>query len=305
LSLDVPSYRPNLRYEVLPTANEPQRRVQLVRLLREVDGPGIVYAADVRQVDLLFELVRALGFEVARDHGRMAAKQRKENRQRFIAGALEVMIATSGFDVSGDKPDIRFVIHYNLPDSLQAYAEESGRAGRDDRQARCVLLYQLEERTTPIYLVDGRYPRAEDLHTVYAALEDLGAAAKSVPLSDLRARTSSIALTKLRVNVALLKDLGVVHEQRGALLQLRQSGLSVGALTDMAEAHRAAQAVEREGLQRMIAYAESHTCRWKLLLDHVGETLEGDRCGQCDNCLHPLEEQISPPAERTKAADNT
>jgi ATP-dependent DNA helicase RecQ len=300
----VQSYRPNLRYEVVPIANEPQRRGHLVRLLRDIDGPGIVYASDVRQVDLLYDLLGGLGFEVVKDHSRMAPKRRTENRDRFMAGGLDAMIATSAFDADPDKPDVRFVIHYNMPASLEAYAMESGRAGRDGRPSLCLLLYHVDDLPTPIYFMSGRYPRAEDLQTVYAALEELGAPVRPVPLADLRARTSPVALTKLRVVIALLKDLGVLQEQRGALVRLVKSGLSPVALAEMSDEYRASQSASRKGLDRMIAYAESHECRWNVLLDRAGDPVEAERCGICDNCRRPLE-KVSPTAERTKAADNS
>jgi ATP-dependent DNA helicase RecQ len=296
-------YRPNLQYEVLQTANEPQRREHLVRLLREIDGAGIVYAATVRQVEVLYELLAGLGFDAAKYHGRLAPRQRKENEERFLSGSLHAMVATNAFGMGVDKPDVRFVIHYNMPGSLEAYYDESGRAGRDGERSRCVLFYQPEDRKAQPYFTSGRYPRAEEIGAVYDALERQGAADAPVPLARLKSAVDRVAPTAVRAIVSLLKDLGIVKELRGAHLRLLASGVSPGKLAAMADEYRSGRSTDREKLERMMAYAENAGCRWAFLLDYFGEHDHDLRCGICDNCHHPLEEQVSPPSERSQAAD--
>lgn len=290
-------HRPNLCYEVLRVTNELEKRQHLVRLFNEIEGTGIIYAATVKTVEALFDFFKGFDFRVEKYHGQLGARERKENQDRFMNGELKAMIATNAFGMGIDKPDIRFVIHYQMPGSLEAYYQESGRAGRDGLRARAVLFYQLDDRRTQLFFMGGRYPKLEDVATVYDALVNLNAAERPAQLTMIQESAAAVAKTKVRVILAMLKDMGLVSENRGARFRLLKSDLSREEIERIAARCEEKGEKDREKLERVMLYGQSAACRWKLLHEYFDEQWEEERCDNCDNCLHPLEEQIALPEQ--------
>lgn len=293
--VDIGVYRENLRFEVVLTPREEAKREALARILAETEGTGIVYVSTIKDCEELTPYLEDLGFAVARYHGRLGARERKRNQDRFMAGELRVIVATNAFGMGIDKPDLRFVVHYNLPGSLESYYQEAGRAGRDGEPARCVLLYQPEDRNTQIFFLNGRYPKREHFVTVYKALEKLRAAEHDVPAEDVQKRSVGVAQGKVKVVLATMKDLEMVAEPSPGVYRLVTGGLAGEALDAMAERYEKRAEGDRDRLRRMVLYAQTALCRWKMILEYFGSTLEGDHCGHCDNCSRPIRELAQPP----------
>ncbi|HVL66993.1 MAG TPA: ATP-dependent DNA helicase RecQ [Vicinamibacterales bacterium] len=291
-------YRPNLRYEVRHTAKELAKQQHLVRLLRDVDGTGIVYCATVKHCENVLRVLEGEGLPAALYHGRLAAGRRRETQDRFMAGELKAIVATNAFGMGIDKPDIRFVVHYDMPGSLEAYYQESGRAGRDGEPAACVLLYRIEDRRTHQYFMGGKYPGADDILAVRDALAALGGDGEPVALTALQAHAATTARARLRSVLTVMKDVGMVRELRGARFRLQASSPSAR-LEDVAREYAERKEADRAKLERMTAYAQSALCRWKLLLDYFTDADDFDTCGECDNCRHPPEERYATAARPT------
>jgi len=293
--IDLGVYREELRFEVLSTPRESSKRESLGRLLTEMEGTGIVYVSTIKDSEAVSDHLDSLGFKVARYHGRLGARERKRNQERFLAGDVRVIVATNAFGAGVDKPDIRFVIHYNLPGTLDAYYEEAGRAGRDGEPARCILFYQHEDRNTQVFFLNGRYPKREHFALVYKALERLGAERRVLSAGEINERAASVVLGKVRVVLATMKDLEIVAEPEPGLYRLTRSGLSPEELEEMADHYELRADADRDKLRRMVLYAQTALCRWNAVLDYFGEAHEWTRCGHCDNCSRPIRELAAPP----------
>ncbi len=293
--VDIGVYRENLRFEVIPSPREDSKRETLARLLGEIEGAGIIYVSTIKDCEAVTDYLESLGFSVARYHGRLGARERKRTQDRFMAGEIRVIVATNAFGMGIDKQDLRFVIHYNLPGSLESYYQEAGRAGRDGEPARCILLHQPEDKNTQIFFLNGRYPKAEHFTAVYDALERLKADRQEVGIDEVHRRAKEVPQTKLKVVLASMKDLEMAAEPSPGHFRLLRGGLSDEELDEMTKRYEQRSEADRDKLRRMVLYAQTALCRWKAILDYFGQDLGKDRCGHCDNCSHPIRELAEPP----------
>jgi ATP-dependent DNA helicase RecQ len=295
--------RPNLFFEVVPVSSEQGRRRRLVELLKRRRGACIVYCATIQEVEELTALFLESGIDAGRYHGQMRSREREQVQRAFMnRGSPRVIVATNAFGLGVDKPDIRHVIHAQMPGSLEAYFQEAGRAGRDGRPSRCTLLYLPEDRRVQAYFLGGRYPREEDIRKVAAALFD-HAREEALPVERL-AELSGLPVRLVRVVTPLLAEQGhAVEETEG--VRAEGEPPDDARLLAAAARYEDRRRQDRRRLDAMVRYATSHLCRTRILLSYFGEQGE-PTCGHCDNCVRrTLAAEEARLAAEKKAAEET
>ncbi len=273
--------RTNLFLAVYPTVNLDAKLARVGSLLEEEKGTGIIYTASIRSANELHEWLKEHGIAVGRYHGRMPARERERIQAEFMRGEHKVMIATKAFGLGIDKPDIRFVYHFEFPDSLETYAQEAGRAGRDGLPARAILLYRLEDKRIQNFFMRGRYPKAEEVRAVLNTLN-------AVPLSmasivDL----SQTGRRRTQVILYLLREAGLVRRGRNGYVLKRTEPISDAEIGLLLSDYTERASRDKERLAEMMHYAQAATCRTQILRTYFGEDA-GEPCGRCDNCARGL-----------------
>lgn len=162
--------RRNLHYHVISTRTEPDKDAALVRVLRDTPGLAVVYASTRRTVERITNLLNDARVAAVAYHAGLDDTHRREVQDAFMKERVRVIVATNAFGMGIDKPNVRLVVHYAMPGTLEAYYQEAGRAGRDGEPADCFLLHSFQDRFTHEFFIKGSYPERTVVEDVYRVL---------------------------------------------------------------------------------------------------------------------------------------
>jgi ATP-dependent DNA helicase RecQ len=272
--------RPNIFLAVDRAADEDAKREAFLAWIANATPPGIVYVATRAHADDIAALLRAHGVDARAYHAGLAAGERDAVQTAFMEGDARVVVATSAFGMGIDKPDVRFVAHYDVSDSIDAYYQEIGRAGRDGEPAEARLFFLADDlRLRRFFAAAGKLD-AEDAEQE----AEIVAAADGPIAPEAVAEAAGVSVGAAKTALARLAETGVIR--------LLPSGEAVAVALDDAEAAAeeaaAAQArhraIARTRVEMMRGYGESTDCRRAYVLNYFGEAFTPP-CGACDVCL--------------------
>ena len=263
--------RHNLQIEVAELSKL-QRKDFIAKLLADTAArPAIVYASSRKSAE---ELASALGsrFPAAAYHAGLDPGTRDRVQRSFLAGKLDVVVATIAFGMGVDKADVRTVVHAALPGSVEAYYQEIGRAGRDGKPSRAVLLHSFADRKMHDFFLERDYPAVSDLGKVAALLRE-----GSLTPDDLQQRLKMERETIERSIEKLFAQ--------GALLAEPDGAFHLAAEAQWQGQYEVQLQHRRDQIERMVAFTDGTGCRMAALVRHFGDTNDGGRpCGCCDSC---------------------
>jgi ATP-dependent DNA helicase RecQ len=211
--------RPNLTIDVVHTEKERHKLAHIKRLAKTYDGSGIIYAATRKAVEQVALELQAQGLSVSAYHAGLSDGARIKAQEDFMAGRTQMIVATNAFGMGIDKPDIRFVAHYQMPGSIEAYYQEIGRGGRDGLPSSCLLLFNYADKNTHDFFIEGSYPSAETVRNVYNALVATGQ--KRIELSAAEIAKRAGAANQMAVQSALYLLERAGHLERSATAERR------------------------------------------------------------------------------------
>ena len=275
--------RPNLRLEAADVFDEKETLNEIYKVLDEYKGHGIIYFSLIKKLEYYSQILSDKGYEHEVYHGKLDSRKRKQNQRDFLSGKQNLILATNAFGMGIDKPDIRFVIHAEVPSSIESYYQEIGRAGRDGKDSLCILLYNQEDLYTQMEFIKWANPNADYYYAVYNILNANLDSVTSMGISYIREQISFKNKNDFRVETVLsMLDRYGVTEGNVEYGDLKL----IDKLPDELENDdrlKEKLLSDNKKLLSVVNYFNSTSCRRIFISDYFGFPGEPP-CGNCDVC---------------------
>jgi ATP-dependent DNA helicase RecQ len=272
--------RPNIRLAVEGFADEDDKREALIARVVAAPKPGIVYAATRKHAEELAAALVEADVNAVSYHAGMAAGERTRVQEAFMSDAADVIVATNAFGMGVDKLNVRFVYHLDVSESVDAYYQEIGRAGRDGESAEAILFYRPEDLNLRRFLAGSGQVDADQMARVAETVQD---ADGPLPLEEIG---DEVDLSQTKVMIALnrLEETGAVEVRPSGEVVATANEDVAGAAEEAAEAQQNLRESARSRIEMMRGYADMTDCRREYILNYFGEVYAAP-CDNCDNCL--------------------
>jgi len=266
--------RPNLQFGVISTREQQKPRFVIDAITSVDDGAGIVYVGTRARADELLQILLEENIEAVSYHAGMDSEDRKWVQENFLKGKAKVIIATNAFGLGIDKPDIRFVIHYDMPGTVEAYYQEAGRAGRDGKPSFCLLLHNSRDRHLHEFFIKGDNPPPEIIKEIYNVLTSYDSDTVLITYAELSEMLiGSVPDMAIGTSLKLLEKEGYISRTRekngNAYIKLIKNKSQA----DLAFGHRAGK--QKELFEKLYnKYKDNLENGWQVNLEEVAEILE-------------------------------
>jgi ATP-dependent DNA helicase RecQ len=270
--------RPNLHFAVKHTSDAFEKDQLLLRAVREQPGAAIVYTSSRKECERVADFLRRQKISADHYHAGLPVDRRDEVQRKFETEENQVIVCTVAFGMGIDKANIRQVIHYNLPSSIENYYQEAGRAGRDGEPADCTLLFQSKDIHTQRWLMERNYPSGRDVQQIYLALPaERNNAMRLMQIAD----ETGLDPAAINSGLDLLKQQKLVEGTIDGEHYRTAAGTVPPAINMTAMVARKGRDEQR--LDQIVQYAGKRQCRRAHILNYFGQQLE-DVCSGCDVC---------------------
>ena len=281
--------RPNLRLVVSRTANHQAKLDRVIEILDEWES-GIVYCATRKQTERVHSLLQDAGRKASLYHAGLPDRERQAVQDRFMGKEVPVVVATNAFGMGVDRTDLRFVVHWDLPGSVEAYYQEIGRAGRDGSPALCELLYNYADVRTQEFFLDAANPEPFLLERTWSVLRR-SCSREEPRIQSLSAWTREISSEasdlSIRTLFSLLERSELIRQEPAPGGQIAISLLEGGDNVHLGrQASYLVEKRRRDGrkLRDILGYVNSTRCRHGYILGYFGDREAASQCANCDRC---------------------
>lgn len=272
--------RPNIHLAVERYDDDDEKQSALLKRVLKAEKPGIIYTATRKRSQEIADALVEQGITAAPYHAGMKASDREQTQTAFMQDEIEVIVATTAFGMGVDKPNVRFVFHSDISDSIDSYYQEIGRAGRDGESAKALLFYNPEDlKLRRFFAGSGQI----DVAQVEQVAQTIQEAEEPLAVKEVKQATQ-LSESKVSQAISRLEEVGVVEIlPSGKVIAEDQPEDLASALEEAVTAQEQYQKMTRSRLEMMLNYAEVRDCRREFLLNYFGEQYEKP-CDNCDNC---------------------